>query len=124
MWHVAHRVMNKVMAVAFVAGLVSASIQDARAEQWSVPNQAGGRIVLNTAQCNYSKVLMIAQYYNGDGEVHWGCWNLEDADHVEVTWDDRTTRIYPREAFRADEIAPITKQSAPATAPPVRGTML
>jgi len=68
----------------------------------TMPNQAGGRIVLTDEACvyknkNYSN-LYRAYFYTTEGTTGEGCWTLED-ESVTVIWHTGGTRRYPAENF-------------------------
>lgn len=71
----------------------------------SMPNQAGGKIVLTDEACvhkgkNYPK-LYKAYFYTPTGLTGDGCWAIEDgSDTITVVWiDSGNTKRYPIENF-------------------------
>lgn len=71
----------------------------------SMPNQAGGKIVLTDEACiykgqNYNK-LYKAYFYTPTGSTGDGCWAIEDgSDTVTVVWHDSgNTNRYPVTSF-------------------------
>lgn len=71
----------------------------------SMPNQAGGKIVLTDETCiykgkNYSPLLK-AYFYVPSGTTGDGCWAIEDgSDTVTVIWHDNgDTKRYPASSF-------------------------
>ena len=72
----------------------------------TMPNQAGGKIVLTDEQCKLNgKVydpLRRAYNYGSDGTTNDGCWYLDD-ETVVVVWKlkdgSSSTRRYPAENF-------------------------
>ena len=72
----------------------------------SMPNQAGGKIVLTDEQCKLNgKVydpLRRSYFYTTEGVTGDGCWYLDD-ETVVVVWKEKsggsTTRRYPVENF-------------------------
>lgn len=69
----------------------------------TMPNQAGGKIVLTDEACihagkNYSPLLK-SYFYTPSGVTGDGCWRLDDQTIVIVWIDSNTTRRYPVENF-------------------------
>ncbi len=72
----------------------------------SMPNQAGGKIVLTDEQCKLNgktyDPLKRSYFYTTEGITGDGCWYLDD-ETVVVVWKERggssTTRRYPVENF-------------------------
>ena len=69
----------------------------------SMPNQAGGKIVLTDEACihngkNYSPLLK-SYFYTPSGLTGDGCWRLDDETVVIVWIDSNTTRRYPAVNF-------------------------
>lgn len=72
----------------------------------TMPNQAGGKIVLTDEQCKYAgktyDPLKRSYFYTPEGLNGDGCWYLED-ETIVVVWKERngasTTRRYPVENF-------------------------
>ena len=71
----------------------------------SMPNQAGGKIVLTDEACihkgkNYPK-LYKSYFYTTTGVTGDGCWAIEDgSETVTVIWiDTGDTKRYPAENF-------------------------
>lgn len=69
----------------------------------SMPNQAGGKIVLTDEACihngkNYSSLLK-SYFYTPEGLNGDGCWRLDDETIVVVWIDSNTTRRYPLSSF-------------------------
>ncbi len=71
----------------------------------SMPNQAGGKIVLTDEACvyrgkNYTN-LYKSYFYTTTGTTGDGCWAIEDgSDTVTVIWHDtRDTKRYPAQNF-------------------------
>lgn len=69
----------------------------------SMPNQAGGKIVLTDEQCKHkNKVyesLRKSYFYTPEGITGDGCWYLDDETVVVIWVDTNTTRRYPVENF-------------------------
>ena len=69
----------------------------------SMPNQAGGKIVLTTEQCKHKgkvyESLRKSYFYTTEGLTGDGCWYLDDETVVVVWIDSNTTRRYPAENF-------------------------
>lgn len=69
----------------------------------SMPNQAGGKIVLTNEECrNKGKVyeaLRKSYFYTPEGITGDGCWYLDDETIVVVWADTKTIRRYPVENF-------------------------
>lgn len=69
----------------------------------TMPNQAGGKIVLTDEQCTYNNKsypsLLKAYFYTPEGITGNGCWRLDD-ETIVIAWiDSNTTRRYPAENF-------------------------
>jgi hypothetical protein len=72
----------------------------------TLPNQAGGKIVLTDEQCKHDgqvyTALRKAYNYGSTGNTSDGCWYLDD-ETVVVIWkqdnNQATTRRYPVENF-------------------------
>lgn len=72
----------------------------------TMPNQAGGKIVLTDEQCKLNgktyDPLRRSYFYTPEGLNGDGCWYLED-ETIVVVWKERnggaTTRRYPVENF-------------------------
>lgn len=72
----------------------------------SMPNQAGGKIVLTDEQCKLNgktyDPLKKSYFYTTEGITGDGCWYLDD-ETIVVVWKERngnsTTRRYPVENF-------------------------
>jgi hypothetical protein len=69
----------------------------------TMPNQAGGKIVLTDEQCTYNgksyPSLLKAYFYTPEGTTGDGCWKLDDETVIIVWIDSNTTRRYPAENF-------------------------
>lgn len=69
----------------------------------SMPNQAGGKIVLTDEQCRHKgrvfDNLRKAYFYTTEGLTGDGCWALEDEVVVVVWIENGVTRRYPAENF-------------------------
>jgi len=65
----------------------------------SMPNQAGGKIVLTDEQCKHKgkvyDTLRKSYFYTTEGLTGDGCWAVEDESVVVVWIDTNTTRRYP-----------------------------
>jgi hypothetical protein len=65
----------------------------------SMPNQAGGKIVLTDEACRHKgknyESLRKSYFYTTEGLTGDGCWALEDETVVIVWVDSNTTRRYP-----------------------------
>jgi hypothetical protein len=69
----------------------------------TLPNQAGGKIVLTDEVCKYQgktyNHLLKAYFYTNEGLTGDGCWALED-ETITIVWKDNgTTRRYPAQNF-------------------------
>lgn len=69
----------------------------------SMPNQAGGKIVLTDEECNYKgknyPSLRKSYFYTPEGLTGDGCWRLDDETVIVVWLDSNTTRRYPASNF-------------------------
>jgi hypothetical protein len=71
----------------------------AHAETWTMPNNAGGQIVLTDRKCSEKYPSLMQMYArSGDGTTLNGCWALYDG-YVHVSYDDRTERTYDPRMF-------------------------
>lgn len=71
----------------------------------SMPNQAGGKIVLTDEDCihkgrQYAN-LYKSYFYTPSGLTGYGCWAIEDgSDAVTIVWHDSgNTKRYPITSF-------------------------
>ena len=98
--------MKALRTLALATLLASASL--AQASSWSMPNNAGGNIVLTDRPCSVknSAPLLEAYSFAGDGTRMEGCWGAWD-DMAQVVWFNGK-----RSAFDFDSFTPTT-QSAP-----------
>ena len=78
--------------------LAVAFIDDARAEAWSTPNQAGGKIVITDRKCQYFTHLSEAYTYTAEGEVIKSCWTVVDGA-IHVVYYNGQTRVYSISLF-------------------------
>lgn len=69
----------------------------------SMPNQAGGKIVLTDEECKHAgksyPTLRKSYFYTPEGTTGDGCWRLDDETVIVVWIDSNTTRRYPVENF-------------------------
>lgn len=70
----------------------------------SMPNQAGGKIVLTDEPCNHDgknyPSLRKSYFYTPEGTTGDGCWRLDD-ETIIVAWiDSNTTKRYPLQNFQ------------------------
>lgn len=69
----------------------------------SMPNQAGGKIVLTDETCIHAgrsyAPLMKSYFYTTSGVTGDGCWRLDDESVVIVWIDTNTTKRYPAANF-------------------------
>lgn len=69
----------------------------------SMPNQAGGKIVLTDESCIHNgkryEGLYKSYFYTPSGVTGDGCWRLDDETVVVVWIDSNTTRRYPVQNF-------------------------
>ena len=69
----------------------------------SMPNQAGGKIVLTDEACIHKgktyEGLYKSYFYTPEGTTGDGCWRLDDETVVVVWIDSNTTRRYPAANF-------------------------
>jgi hypothetical protein len=91
--------MKKILATL----LLCFSLQATAGVIASMPNQAGGKIVLTDEDCihngkNY-KQLFKSYFYTTTGLTGDGCWKLEDEAIVIVWLDSGSTKRYPVTAF-------------------------
>jgi len=71
----------------------------AHAATWTMPNSAGGQIVLTDRQCSAKYPKLLQMYARGaDGTTLNGCWALYDG-YVHVVYDDRSERTYDPSMF-------------------------
>lgn len=69
----------------------------------SMPNQAGGKIVLTDEACVHNgkryEGLFKSYFYTTQGITGDGCWRLDDETVIVVWLDSNTTRRYPASNF-------------------------
>lgn len=69
----------------------------------SMPNQAGGKIVLTDEPCIHAgkryDTLYKSYFYTTEGATGDGCWRLDDETVIVVWIDSNTTRRYPVQNF-------------------------
>ena len=69
----------------------------------SMPNQAGGKIVLTDEPCIHAgkryDTLYKSYFYTPEGTTGDGCWRLDDETVIVVWIDSNTTRRYPASSF-------------------------
>ena len=69
----------------------------------SMPNQAGGKIVLTDEACIHSgksyQGLYKSYFYTPEGTTGDGCWRLDDETVVVVWIDSGNTKRYPAANF-------------------------
>lgn len=69
----------------------------------SMPNQAGGKIVLTDEECVHAgkryDTLYKSYFYTPEGTTGNGCWRLDDETVIVVWIDSNTTRRYPVQNF-------------------------
>ena len=69
----------------------------------TMPNQAGGKIVLTDEECKHAgksyPTLRKSYFYTPEGTTGDGCWRLDDETVIVVWIDSNTTRRYPVESF-------------------------
>lgn len=74
----------------------------AQAEIWSMPNKAGGRIVLTDRACPdqvNGSALLEAYAYTGDGTRTGGCWTFLDG-MVQIAWSNGKNSVFQEEDFK------------------------
>ena len=83
--------------------LLCFSIHAGAAVVASMPNQAGGKIVLTDEECRHKGKtytnLLKAYFYTPEGITGDGCWAIEDEVVVVVWIDTGNTRRYPIQNF-------------------------
>ena len=83
--------------------LLCFSVQAGAAVVASMPNQAGGKIVLTDEDCVHNgkkyDTLYKSYFYTPEGTTGDGCWRLDDETVVIVWIDQNTTRRYPVTSF-------------------------
>jgi hypothetical protein len=70
----------------------------ARAEAWSMPNQAGGKIVITDRKCPNFTYLSEAYTYAADGSVIKSCWAVIDGA-IHVVYYNGKERVYSISLF-------------------------
>ena len=69
----------------------------------TMPNQAGGKIVLTDEECSHAgknyPTLRKSYFYTPEGTTGDGCWRLDDETVIVVWIDSNTTRRYPVTSF-------------------------
>ena len=75
----------------------------AYADVWSMPNSAGGEIVLTDRPCGKQYPSLRQMYTRGpDGTTINGCWAIYD-NYVHVVYVDKTERTYDPRMFTKQE---------------------
>lgn len=74
---------------------------NAEAEAWSMPNQAGGKIVITDRKCPNFTYLSEAYTYAADGSVIKSCWAIIDGA-VHVVYYNGSERVYPINLFNPE----------------------
>lgn len=83
-----------------ITALAVASISAAQAEEWAMPNQAGGEIRLTAAECpSKGKAWSVMYSYSPSGGAQYGCWFFSDG-MVHVSWKDGTSSVFKGSLFR------------------------
>ncbi len=120
MFHIAHKWMTRIAGAFAVIGLISASIQEARADYWETPNAAGGNIILFDFACITvdNGRLQQAVLYTSSGATVFGCWGIIDDDHVMALWampgqSSPSPHTYPKSGW-VHHAGSYQRQSAPA----------
>ena len=71
----------------------------AHAETWTMPNVAGGQVVLTDRKCSDKYPTLMQMYARGaDGTTINGCWAYYDG-FIHVEYDDRSERVYDPKLF-------------------------
>ena len=70
----------------------------AHAEAWSMPNQAGGKIVITDRKCPHFTYLSEAYTYAADGSMIKSCWAVIDGA-IHVVYYNGSERVYPISLF-------------------------
>lgn len=69
----------------------------------TMPNQAGGKIVLTDEECKHAgksyPSLRKSYFYTPEGTTGDGCWRIDDETVIVVWIDSNTTRRYPITGF-------------------------
>lgn len=88
--------MKKILATILAALSFTVSAQTIRAQ-----NEAGGEIVLTTAECTDKSLegTLMGYSYGRDGMMLWFCFMLVDSDVIAVYLDDGTIRRYSIDIF-------------------------
>jgi len=93
--------MNTLLKNLIVGSLIATAIPSYAAVIASMPNQAGGKIVLTDEACihrgkNYPN-LYKSYFYANSGLSGDGCWTIEDgSETITVIWlDTGDTKRYP-----------------------------
>ena len=93
--------MNTLLKNLLVGSLIATAIPSYAAVIASMPNQAGGKIVLTDEACihrgkNYPN-LYKSYFYTNSGLSGDGCWTIEDgSETITVIWlDTGDTKRYP-----------------------------
>lgn len=71
----------------------------AYADTWTMPNEAGGQVVLSDRKCSDKYPNLFQMYARGSNGVTLnGCWAFYD-NLVHVVYDDRSERTYDPSMF-------------------------
>ena len=83
--------------------LVLVSYGKAHAESWSMPNKAGGKVVITDKRCPYFTYLSEAYTYTSSGDVYKSCWTVVDGA-IHVLYYDGSEKIYDIKYFNPDTL--------------------
>lgn len=87
-----------------IAAVLAATSISAVADTWEIPNQNGGKIVLQDFVCvgkggKRYEGLRSMFAVNSGGKTISGCWYVSEG-WVHVTYEDNTEYTYPASSFR------------------------
>jgi hypothetical protein len=103
--------MNTLRTLALATLLAAAPL--AQAATWSMPNKAGGSIVLTDRECSVPNSGPLLEVYSfaKDGTRQDGCWGLWD-DMVQITWLNGRRGTFSPDAFTASPAKPVKPAAA------------
>jgi len=82
-----------------ISALALSNCAMAHADTWTMPNNAGGQIVLSDRVCSDKYPKLLQMYTRGsDGVTLDGCWAYYDG-YIHVVYDDKSQRTYDPKDF-------------------------
>ena len=83
----------------------------AQAKTWSMPNRAGGKIVLTDRECATEPALREMFAYADEGSVRSGCWAFLD-NMVRVRWSNGQQSAFDAANFKAEPVSDVKPKAS------------